>query len=107
MKRAVQRALAQQDIGKAFDHYLTTASASVATDFVREIDTCMRRIERFPEAGSPCYASILDVEGLRFRVVERFPYLVFYFERPDVVDIVRVLHQHRDIPEILVEAPAE
>ncbi len=107
MKCAIQRALAQQDIVKAFDYYLTAASAPVAADFVREIDACMQRIEQFPEAGSPRYASILDVEGLRFLIAERYPYLVFYFERPDYADIVRVLHQHQDIPGILMEAPIE
>ena len=49
------------------------------------------------------YADFLDVEGLRFSIIERFPYLVFYFERPDYLDIVRVLHQHQDIPGIFVE----
>ena len=75
----------------------------IAADFVREMDACMQRIERFPEAGSPRYADLLDVEGLRFSIIERFPYLVFYFERPDCLDIVRVLHQHQDIPGIFVE----
>lgn len=105
MKHALQRALAQQDIAKAFDHYLSVAGHATATDLVREIDACMQRIERFPEAGSPRYAGLLDVEGLRFAVVTRFPYLVFYFERPECLDIVRVLHQHQDIPGTLVEPP--
>jgi len=103
MKSAIQRALAQQDIGKAFDHYLRVAGTAIAADFVREMDACMQRIERFPEAGSLRYADLLDVEGLRFSIIERFPYLVFYFERPDYLDIVRVLHQHQDTPGIFVE----
>jgi len=103
MKRALQRTLAQGDIAAAFEHYLIAAGADTAVDFVHEIDACMQRIERFPEAGSPRYADMLDAEGLRFAVVARFPYMVFYFERPDFVDIVRVLHQHQDIPIILTE----
>lgn len=106
MKRAIQRALAQQDIVKAFDHYLNVAGAALAVDFVQEIDACLQRIEHFPEAGSPRYAELLDVAGLRFSVLERFPYLVFYFERTDCVDIVRVLHQQQDIPGVLVEQPS-
>lgn len=103
MKSAIQRALAQQDIAKAFDHYLSAAGTVIAADFVQEIDACMQRIERFPAAGSLRYADLLDVKGLRFSVIERFPYLVFYFERADGVDIVRVLHQHQDIPGIFEE----
>jgi hypothetical protein len=33
--------------------------------------------------------------------IRRFPHLVFYFERPDWVDVVRVLHGSRDIPSAL------
>ena len=77
MKPAIQRALAQQDIDKAFDHYLGVAGTEIAVDFVRELDACMQRIEQFPGAGSPRYAELLDVEGLRFSIIERFPYLVF------------------------------
>ena len=105
MKRALQRTLAQQDITKAFDYYLSAASPATAIDFVSEMDACMQRIERFLEAGSPRYADLLNIEGLRFAVVTRFPYLVFYFEWPDYLDIVRVLHQHQDIPGIFVEQP--
>lgn len=103
MKHAIQRALAQQDIGNAFDHYLSVASPAVATDFVFELDACMQHIERFPGAGSLRYAELLDLEGLRCTVVNRFPYFIFYVERDDCLDVVRVLHQHRDIPELLWE----
>ena len=101
MKRAVQRALAQQDISDAFDHYLSVASAATATDFVLEFDACMQRIEHFPGAGSLRYAELLDVDGLCFVIVNRYPYLLFYFERPDHLDVVRLLHQLKDIPAIL------
>lgn len=101
MKRAIQSALAQQDIGNAFDYYLGFASATTATDFVLAMDASMRNIERFPASGSLRYAELLGVDGLRFSLVERFPYLVFYFERTDHVDVVRVLHQHQDVPTLL------
>ena len=103
MKPAIQRAQAQRDVTQAFDYYLDTAGTAIAIDFVQDMDACMQRIERFPAAGSPRYADLLDVEGLRFSVIERFPYLVFYFERADYVDIVRVLHQRQDIPHVLGE----
>lgn len=101
MKRAIQRALAQQDIITAFEHYLTVAGPAIATGFVGELDATLQHIERFPSSGSLRYAELLDVEGLRFVVINRFPYLLFYFERDDHLDVVRVLHQHQDIPEIL------
>ena len=55
-------------------------------------------IARQPASGSPRYAHELNLPGLRFWPLTRFPYLVFYFERDDCVDVWRVLHGQRDIP---------
>jgi hypothetical protein len=30
--------------------------------------------------------------------IRRFPYLIFYIEQPDALDVWRVLHGQRDIP---------
>jgi toxin ParE1/3/4 len=46
--------------------------------------------------GSPQHAHELNLPGLRFWPLTRFPYLGFYFERSDVVDVWRVLHAKRD-----------
>ena len=77
------------------------ASAAIATDFVLEFDACMQRIEHFSRAGSLRYAELLDVDGLRFVIVNRYPHLVFYSERRDYLGLVRVLHQLQDIPATL------
>ena len=31
-------------------------------------------------------------------MLKRFPYAVFYIERDAYIEVVRVLHQHSDIP---------
>jgi plasmid stabilization system protein ParE len=67
MKRALQRTLAQRDIAAAFEHYLSAAGPDTAPDFVHEIDACMQRIERFPEAGSLRYADMLDAGRIALR----------------------------------------
>lgn len=46
----------------------------------------------------PRYATRTNTPGLRFWQVKRFPYLIFYVEREDHVDVWRVLHGQRDIP---------
>lgn len=56
-----------------------------------------RGIRLRPGAGSPRYAHALDLPGLRFRRCGRFPFLDFYMEYEDRIDIWRVLHAHRDI----------
>ena len=42
-------------------------------------------------------------EGLRACALQTFPYLVFYVEREDDIDVWRVLHGNRDIPAWLLE----
>ena len=101
MKQAILRECAEADINAAFDHYLTVAIPKIATNFVLEVDACMRRIEQFPGAGSPRYAELLELDGLRSVIIERFPYIVFYVERDDCIDVIRVLHQHQDMPAVL------
>ena len=51
-----------------------------------------------PAAGSSRYARALDLPGLRSWPLKRYPYLVFYTEREDSVDVWRVLHGRRDVP---------
>jgi toxin ParE1/3/4 len=48
--------------------------------------------------GSPRYAYELGLEGVRAWPLRRFPYLIFYIEKPDALDVWRVLHGQRDIP---------
>ena len=50
-----------------------------------------------PASGSPRNAHELDLPGLRFRTVRKFPYLVFYVERKTEIDVWRALHGARDI----------
>ena len=102
-KPVVLRERAQQDIDEAIGHYLAEAGEAVALDFVDALEDVCQRIGDQPGSGSPRYAHDLDIPGLRFRVVGKFPYLVFYVERGTGVDIWRVLHGARDIPAWLRE----
>jgi plasmid stabilization system protein ParE len=40
---------------------------------------------------------------LRLRLLTHDDYLVFYRERPGVIEIVRVIHGRRKVPDILDE----
>lgn len=53
--------------------------------------------------GSPRWAHELGVEGLRCWPLSSFPYLLFYFEHDDAVDLARLLHGARDIPATMAE----
>ena len=100
-KPVVLRERARRDIDEALGHYLSEAGPAVALDFVDALEDTLRQIGERPASGSPRHAHELDVPGLRFQPVRRFPYLVFYVEREAEVDVWRVLHGARDIPSWL------
>ncbi len=97
-KPIIPRALANRDIEEALDHYLDQGGAAVASGFVDALERACRHVGRHPASGSTRYAHELDLQGLRFWPLERYPYLVFYMERETYIDVWRVLHAERDIP---------
>jgi toxin ParE1/3/4 len=96
-KPVLPRAAAQQDVIDAIDHYLDEAGAQVALGFVDALESAYRHIANAPATGSPRFAHELGLAGMRSWALARFPYLVFYFEREDGIDVWRVPHTARDI----------
>jgi toxin ParE1/3/4 len=92
------REAAQQDVEAAIDFYIREAGADVTLGLIDALQATYRSIADHPALGSPRYANELGLTGLRTRILRRFPYLVFYVERDDHIDVWRVLHAHRDIP---------
>ena len=72
-------------------------SEAVALGFIDSLERAYGRIARHPATGSPRYAHELSLPWLRAWPLTRFPYLVFYIEHPDHIDVWRVLHGQRDI----------
>lgn len=94
VKPVVRRARADQDLLEAVEYYLR-----VALHFVDAVEKAFRHIARHPASGSPRYA--LELPGVRCWPVKHFPYLIFYVEQDDRIDVWRLLHGQRDIPEWL------
>ena len=97
-KPVVPRLLANRDVDEAIDYYLGEGAEQAALGFVDALEQAYRHIERYPATGSPRYAHELDLPGLRFWPLKKFPYLVFYVELNDYVDVWRVLQSQRDVP---------
>lgn len=98
MKRVVPRDQAHRDVENAIDHYAHEAGPDIALGFVTSLEAAYRAIAEQPGIGSPRYAHELMLPGLQHRRLARFPWLVFYVERDDHIDIWRVLDARRDIP---------
>lgn len=102
-KSVVPRELAQRDVEEAIDHYTDEAGADRALRFIDALSEAYGAIGSRPGIGSPRYAHELELPGLRSRKLRKFPYLVFYLEREDHIDVWRVLHAQRDIPSWIIE----
>lgn len=100
-KPVVRRARADQDLLEAVEHYLQEASDTAALRFVDAVERAFRHIARHPASGSTRYALELELPGIRCWPVKRFPYLIFYVEREDHIDVWRLLLDQRDIPKWL------
>jgi len=97
-KPIIPRELANRDIDDAVDHYLNEGGEQAARGFIDVLERAYAHIGRHPATGSPLYAQELNLPGLRSWSLKRYPYLVFYVERDDHIDVWRVLHGQRDIP---------
>jgi toxin ParE1/3/4 len=105
-KPVLLRDLARRDVEAAVDYYVRIAGPDVALSFIDALQSAYRAIGDRPALGSPRYAQELVLPGLRSLAVKGFPYLVFYIERDDHIDIWRVLHGRRDIPSRMQEPGA-
>jgi toxin ParE1/3/4 len=97
-KSVVPREQANRDIEDAVAYYLGEGAERAALGFIDELEEAYFHISRHPGTGSMRYAHELNLPGLRFWPLTRFPYVVFYFEQSDRIDVWRVLHGQRDIP---------
>lgn len=102
-KPIIPRDQASQDVEAAIDHYLSEDAQPAALGFIGALEQAYRHISRHAATGSPRYGHELALAGLRSWPLARYPYLVFYIEGNDHIDVWRVLHTRRDIPERMRE----
>jgi toxin ParE1/3/4 len=101
LKPVVPRTKANEDVEHAIAYYLDQQANKAALGFIKALELAYVHISKQPATGSPRYAHSLDLPGLRSWSLSRYPYLVFYMESAETIDVWRVLHMSRDIPEWL------
>lgn len=94
---------AENDLRQATAWYREQSGEALAMKWVDAVSTAIRHVAAHPRAGASRYAVALNLGGLRFWPVQKFSYMVFYVERETQVDVWRVLHAQRDIPEWMGE----
>jgi toxin ParE1/3/4 len=105
-KTVIPREQANRDVDDAIAYYLSEAPESVAFGFIDALERAYTHIGRRPAAGSTRHAHELDLPGLRSWPLKRYPYLIFYMERPEHIDVWRILHSRRNIPEWMQQPEA-
>ena len=102
-KPIIPRKQAERDVDDALAYYLGEKAIQASLGFIDALEQAYRHISQFPASGSPRYAHELNLPELRLWSLDGYPYLVFYVEQPEHVDVWRILHSQRDIPEFLAE----
>jgi len=103
-KPVILQVRAEQDVNDALAYYLNEAARHAALGFIDALEHAYRHIARHPDSGSPRYDHELKLSGLRHWPLQRYPYMVFYIEHHDHIDVWRVLHSARDIPLWLLQS---
>ncbi len=106
VKPIIPRILANRDVDEAIKHYLDQDAAPAALGLIDALEQAYAHIGKHGATGSPRYAHELNLPGLRFWPLTRYPYLVFYIEQEDHIDVWRVLHGQRDIPAWMRQSDA-
>jgi toxin ParE1/3/4 len=104
VKPVVPRELANQDVDEAIAYYRDENAVQAALEFIDALEQAYTHIGRNPASGSPRYAHELNLPGLRVWPIARYPFIVFYVERDEYIDVWRVLHGQRDIPAWMQES---
>ena len=97
-KPIIPRVLANRDVDEAIAHYLDQDAEAAALGFIGALEQAYTHISKHAATGSLRYTHELNLPGLRFWPLTRYPHLVFYIEMDDYIDVWRVLHGERDIP---------
>ena len=102
MTRVVLTASADTDTASIISDLAAKAGANVADRYNAEFDALYRRLELFPESGSPRTAL-----GRLVRIAIVAPYAIIheYIEADDVVTVMRILHGRRQITRRMLNQP--
>ena len=82
--------------------WIRKENPAAALRFLQAVERTCSSVSQMPGIGSLRYADIPLVHGVRVIKITGFEhYLLFYLEHEASIDVIRLLHGARDIPEAL------
>jgi toxin ParE1/3/4 len=101
-KPVIPRAVALQDVDDAVAYLLQQQATDAALNLIDSLEAAYTYISKNAAMGSTRYAHALDLPGLRtWPLTTGHSYLIFYVEQDAHIDVWRLLHMSRDIPQEL------
>lgn len=97
MKPAELRPLAESDLVEQAAHYRGAGGRELAARFFDAAIAALRAVEGAPGVGSPRIGELIGFPELRRVGVSGFPCGWLYLERPDALDVVRLLADRQDV----------
>lgn len=88
--------VAKSDVLEITDYY-AEISTELAERFVSELETTLHGLCFQPGVGSRRYAHFLADQSLCVWQLDRFPFLLFYRIDATWIEVLRVLHERRDL----------
>lgn len=91
-----------RDVENIVRWFIEQKSPEVGVRFAHAIGETLEFLTMFPEIGSPYESSKPRHQGTRFELVRGFPnHLIFYRMTVQGLLVLRVLHGHQDIENVL------
>lgn len=81
--------IAKQELDDAFEWY-ESLNSGLGYEFIKEVDNSIAIISAFPKTWR------LVGENTRRCVINRFPFILLYYIKDDIIYITCVAHQHRN-----------
>lgn len=98
MRKILLRPKAKHDLREIIE-YLADKDTTVSTRFTEVVEKALTLLAEMPDAA-PRYRSE-TVQNVRRQVVGDFRYLLFYSYTTEAIEVIRVLHQARDVEDLL------
>ena len=92
---------AQVDIRDVGNYYIEKDLPAQAEEFLFKLKESLNVIKSHPEIGSPRFLDIIKNKQIRYFVLSKYNYYVFYEVVKKEVKIIRILNSKRDIFKIL------
>ena len=88
---------AQRDLYEINYYFKSKGLQKIAKDFLYSFKTIQSRLGAHPEIGSQRFCGILNDDSIRYFILKKFDYYIFYKIIERQIVIVRVLSSKRDI----------